>query len=1161
MIESGTGQGVLTRLDQLRATVRRRLVAYGCCAVLGGGMLAFLTVIALDWMLGLPPALRLLGLILFISGFILSSWHWVLSPLRAPVSRDDVAGQLEQRFPQLREQLRSSVNFLEQSHGGSEPMARRVIEQTERLVDTLQFGQALAIRPLAVRAGWLLLGISAFALLVAAVPDWVSIGLKRYLQPLGPTEWPRSVAIRPISGDLTVPVGDSVTVRMEVDRGLHDALRAVLCLRDESGQVSRLAMHRDADETFYFTVDSVTVDLAYWFEAGDDSTERAPAAIRTVRRPEVSEAVVTVRPPAYAATRTARVHDLNGGPVKAPIGGMAEIAIRSTKPIPREDAAAARLRLADDATIALQSDPADPLRATASLVVEENLDFRVELRDELGFENRAAVPYAIVATPDMPPMVTVVEPRGGVELTPVGSLPISIRVEDDFGVTSMALQIEPLSGTGAHTIDLTTALRAATSGDTVEFAAQYRWGLASMNPSPGDVLEYYITAVDNRDETAGGGQPGRSSPLRVKIITDVEFELRLRDDIANLEGRVRQISVEQTEMLDRTAAASDRAAQSTTISPADRTSVDSLGAQQARLSRRVADLARRFRELGENLERNRPGDRDAAAQLAAVAAALQHISADAMTEAGRALNEAREQSAPDEMHDRLESAERSEENVLAQLRTMLGALSRWGNFQSLVTKTRDLLDRQQGLRQRTGEFGKATLGRDVSELSEAEAAQLRKLAWQQQQLAGDVDQLLERMRQLQPAVTEKDPAAGESIDAAMRAAAAADLSRRLDSASEALQQNRTAAASAEQKAAGDALRKLLAALEERDTRELAQLRKRLDRAREQVAELLDEQQTIFDVTREASTRAMDQTDWATIQQQQRSLRRNTASLADELVEMPRMDSVARPVKQAATPMTAAEDRLQQQAAIEALPRQTEAIELLREALAELDRVSAQSEHEALVRTLGQIEEDLDAIITAQREVLRAVVVLRAAVEAQGRVARGEAREAARLARDQAAVREMVEALRPDFEKVVVFSWALERTADRMDDARERLETRRVDGELVDVINRIIKELERLLQATIDTRTAPMDLEFTDETESDGEGQPAGEQGANVPTMAELLVLRAMQADLLERTASAQQTQTEDGDREAMLREIASIGEDQKEVQRLTDMLTQKARQP
>src|SRR5574342_747903 len=74
---------VVAYLLALRRTVRRRLLACGAFAVLAGGTAAFLTVLLLDWMLRLPPLLRLLGGALFVIGFAAAAVYWIAIPLHA----------------------------------------------------------------------------------------------------------------------------------------------------------------------------------------------------------------------------------------------------------------------------------------------------------------------------------------------------------------------------------------------------------------------------------------------------------------------------------------------------------------------------------------------------------------------------------------------------------------------------------------------------------------------------------------------------------------------------------------------------------------------------------------------------------------------------------------------------------------------------------------------------------------------------------------------------------------------------------------------------------------------------------------------------------------------------------------------------------------------
>lgn len=1155
---------LILQLHSLRRSVRRRLMVYGFSAVLGGGMISFLTVIVLDWFLWLPPALRILGAAFFAVGCLAATFHWVIKPLRVPMGIEVIADKLEQHFAALKHRLRSSVDFIERPDESSAPMMQKVVEQTEEILRTIPIRNALVLQPLAMRVSWLAIGSASFILLLMLAPTWIGIGIDRYLHPLGQTEWPRSVAIETLTGDQIVAVGDAATVRMKVTRGLRDSMRALVHFRDASGEESRLAMQTGADGEFHATIDAVTRDTTYWFEAGDENTLRRAATIKAVRRPEVTEATATIHPPPYAVDQTARVQGLSEGPVRAPVGGTVTITVTSSKALPDEDGnRSASLLLGDAESLPMQPFVNQPEKWSTTLTVERDLDFRIELRDELGFENRGAPQQAIIATPDAPPAVTVLEPKSFVECTPKGFVKLVAQVDDDFGISSVELIAEKVGGSEEQmrTWSLTDRMVVSNLSGSVQGSIQYRWAIESMKLAPGDSLSYVVAATDNRalgDETA---QVGRSSPQRVKIISDVEFEIRLRDDIAQLESRIRQVAVDQSELIDKTSKLVRRGEDPSQLNPQERENLTNITTAQTRLARRLTELAKRFQDLADRMDANQT-DRESIQQLRALTAGFQRVANEPMAVAGKSLVDARDQGSVTEQQAALQQATNSQETALNLLRTMMQSMSQWGNFQGLVTKTRDLLDRQETLRSRTQELGQETLGKNVQELSPAESANLKRTQRLQEQLAADVEQLLDRMKQLQETPDTKDPAAAESIDAALRAASARDVVQNMKEAADALSSNRTAAASIEQKNAADAMRGMINALQEREARELAQLRKRLDKAEEQVAALLKEQQALKTATDEAGAVNANNAAFETLSQEQHTLRRNTAAVGDDLIDLMVAEAATRLIREAEEPMGQAVQHLHDANPIDASKVQSQAILSLTEALDMLHELAQESAKEEMRRTLVQIREDLKRLAAAQRAVNDGIVKVKTAIDAAGRIARTESREVTRLARDQGSVRELVDSLKPDFEQVAVYHWALDRIARWMDTSRGQLDARKVDDELVETTNRIQNELERLIAAVTETESMPMDTEFIEQNSGDGQGGDGpSQQATSVPPVTELLVLKALQIDVLKRTEAVQQEITVSGSSEQRLRELKRIGDDQAELRKLTQAVTQRSRQP
>jgi len=1142
--------------------VRRRLLAFGVCAVLAGGVVAFLTIVSLDWLLDLPPLLRLFATAAFLTGFLLSLIQWVVRPLGTPLGLEVIAAQIEEHFKTLEDRLSSTVDFVQHGSSGSERLTREVVTRTESLLNQLPLESALSLRPVLVRAVAFCLCVAALGGIAMENRRWMQIGVYRYLYPFGEIEWPRSVSLLPLTGHQAVAVGESVTVRMAATRGLHDELRGLVRLREPDGKTATLAMQREPDGTFAATIDAVTQELTYWFEAGDDSTQRSPFTIRVVKRPEIVEAWCVVKPPPYAGRRRSETHDLSEGAVPAPIGGEVDITVRASKPIPADPTGdAVGLRSQDGRFFPLANDPRDATRLTTTYAVEDDLYFRIELRDAEGFENRGAAEFSILAVPDAPPRVTVLEPPAVVELTPQGATPLAVRVDDDFGVTSLVLEVEHIGGEPPAPLSLTGSLEPLEAERGAAMLARHEWRIAMYHPAPGDVLLYRAAAADNRVGAAGVGQRGASSPLRIRVISDAEFDARVRAELGQLEARLRQALLEQMDIRDRTGGVIRSDAGAGALTRAERELVAGLSSTEARLSRRVKETATRMDRLAERMKQNVMKDEEGQRKVEHLANQIARTAGGAMTEAGVSLGEARDHVDSSAQQDSLRTAASREEEAVAELRAALNTLSEWGSFQEMLTRSREWLDRQNTARTQTLQLGESMLGKSVDSLSASEQAALKKAAREQEQLAADVKRLLERMQRLLDTSREKDPAGAEALDDALRAARAHQVEKYVQEAVPEIEENRTAAAGISQKNAADAMGRVVNALRARETRELEELRKRLREAEDLLAQYLEDQKTLRAAAHEAGLLKADETAFADLSDEQRRLTINVGLFADELAQIEKALGAARIIEEASQPMGEAAAYLRDRQASPATASQDRAIALLEEALVRLEESARDTEGELLRRSLGQIREDLEEIAAAQRAVNQGVEALKVGVEKAGRITRNEARAASNLARGQSDVRGKLEEQLPDFDKVPVYRWALDRVLTWMTQCREKLDRRDIDQNLVATGQRIVGELEKLIAAIKETEAMPLDTAFmeAERGEAGGPGQQAA--GKQIPTVAELLVLKAMQVDISERTRQFDETIDPDTATEDQLRELRALGEDQGEVRRLTEMVVQKAKGP
>lgn len=1156
-MSSGSQQSILlTRLESLRRSVRRRLIGYGACAVLAGGVVAFLTIVTLDSVFWLPTALRLVVGASFFLGFVGACWYWVVKPLQANLEIVQIAGRLERHFDHLGDRLSSAVSFLSGDQPGSKAMMQKVIANTERIVADLPLEAVVATRPFAMRVVWLVVSASVLLSLIAISPNWVRTGFYRYVYPTGSIEWPRTVEIVPRTGDAKVALGESFTVRMDVERGLTDDLRAVVFTQSPGREVQPLALRREADGSFSATIDAVGRNLEYWFEAGDDTTEDRRFALTVVRRPAVTEAFARIIPPSYAQASAVRVRDLTQGPVDVVRGSAVEFQLRSSKELSASRAAS--LQFDGGESVSLEIPESDRTFAAARVLVDRDMRVRPVIRDIDGFENHGAAEYSIRAVVDAFPRIAVSEPAALVEVTPSAKIDLVARVQDDFGVRSLVLRASRLVGGSVFSADLTDQLQVVESGERYEAVVRWSWDLGELSLRAGDALEYQLEAIDTFSDEGTSGQMGSSSPLRIKIISDLEFDTRVRGDLVRMESRVRKVLLGQQALLQR-ARGLEADGDEEAVSAKSREEALSQASDQARVSRTLAEIGDAIDAIAARVERSREDDAKTLTSLRGLVDSAREIGQLEMTPAADALNRFASSKKREDAEELAESAREKQDEAIRGLDEMLRRLSEWGHFQGVVTRARDLLDRQQTLREDTRSFAKETLGRRAEDLSEEQAKRLAVLRRRQQQLGGELKQFLERMESLARDGSSESESAAEVAAEAGRTAEAHDVTRRAEEATSALDQNRSAAATIEQKAVSQGLRAVLRTLREKDSRELAALRKKLEDAREQVAMLLERQVDLRLVTEEASGLGASAQQAMAMAGDQSRIATNTQLLADELARKDRMGDAAQALRESSSPMERARGGIATADFSTALTNQDEAIARIEDVLAMLDALADEAAEESLRRSLQQIRDDLQEILSQQQEVDEGVQALVERAGADERLGRRAAREASKLARTQRDVLTGVAALQPDFEQVIVYRWAMDRVSSWMEEVASSLTERRLDASLSRTSARILREIQRLIDAIDETEKLPMDTQFVEQAGSQGQG--GGKAGGKpVPTVAELLVLKAMQLDLNERTRELDDRVGDAAASERDLDEMSELGEDQARIRELTGRLTEKARE-
>ncbi|MEN0019249.1 MAG: hypothetical protein AAF747_00030 [Planctomycetota bacterium] len=1068
-------------------------------------------------------------------------------------------------------------------------------------------------RPGAIAGGAVAL---ALVLLVAA-PTTVLIGAGRVLLPWTDIAWPKRTAVSDATEDRVYALGEVVPLRASLLRSPRDEPEVAAIYRvvvDDRAERERRVLltpqdREVGDGTLYERLIEPTtaaraqadVRLEYRLESGDDQTSWQ--SVQLARRPEVSSLTVNVTPPSYASDIedaagfvTGEALIGAGSPagrkiVVGPVLAGSTVSIRATfnKPLPLPTTEAERTELVTRALgVGIDVGRIDFAagadgEASNEWVIEsdaaESVRLTITPTDELGLTTDAPVGLAIDVTPDRVPTAVIIEPARDASVLPTAVVTVQADARDDVGLASLSLvrQVakpdrgsvgaapEPVGdetvllerlGEGAGDAARTPRRMNVSATLTVADVAADSDGLL-----PGD--EIWVTAIAN--DAFDGHGPARSAIRRLRIIDEGELAEQLRAELGAVRRSAMRLDEQQADV-----------AQRASLTGGTR---ETTAAQRGVTSRLDAQLEA-VERLSERVERNQLDDEalagllDEAGQRLSEARQASNTAADRLDAAGSSgaeqgeSGDERGEDAADQTDaqeaEQLQEAAEQQDRVRDELDRLIRSLDRGEDAWTARRSVERLRDDQQRLRNETARAAEQTTGRSLDELTQAERSELERLAERQRELADRAREAIDDLADRADDLRSRDPSQASSLAEAAARGREQALGEQLEQASQQIEQNQTQTAQREQQQALEAIEQMLEDLD----RAPRNRDETLDRVLSSVIESLEtliaqQEEALADLDAAvAAGRALVGLDAGMIR-----INTNTLAVLDqveaELAEA--AASVIDPLEQALTGQASAIRAIRDDLGDAAAARAGEQISLdnLIAARDEAERLQSEAQQR-------ENERERDELRRAYVEALREQVELRERTDAFAD--RDLDRRTRRTVRDlgevQTSLRTKLAELRAEtdaLQESVMFDLA----HDRLDAATERAAEPMREGRVDARVLREQRTAERLLRSLVETLTDPQagDEDFGQGAGGggDGGGGQGGEQADEpIPPIAELRLLRAMQAEAYELTraideAAGEITTEELGDVAELQDELATRGQQLLEV--LQQQMQQQQQQP
>lgn len=750
-------------LERLVSRLRRLWAGHGVLRVVVFVATALLLVYALDRNLSLPPVVRgVLGLgVLAVTGHLF--WRGVVRPLSRDVQARDIAGVVEERFPEFDGRLVSTLQLegdaLRPDRNISEAMVNRLRTETLAVREAVRLDaifELRGLRRLALAAAVLVAVDLGFAV---THPGLIGIFANRMM--LGSARWPRATTLSvefPEAADyFQVEYEDERPVRVKIARGasLPVTVRATgtrpefieLTTTSGEGRAPAAGLLPTGPSEWVGRFRGVREGFSFRPSGGDDDGVGREVAVEVFLAPEVASVETEVRFPAY--TRLEPVTEARGD-VEAPVGSEVRVRVRV------QSSVADGAILFDGGTTSAPLVPidGDPTHLSGSFMVDASHTWSLSLLGTNGFKNLEPATYAVVAVPDRAPSLRLLEPqRADTDVTPNGLIALRLAADDDFGISSIDLTMQALGQEKGRAFDLMS--QAAPDQDP---RRRLIYTLIELRETPfphaemtrpaqaGDSYGYSIAVSDNHEDADGTKTPNRTaiSERRVDVVSVNEKLRLLTERQIRMKDEVRGIRDFQDEKLQRLRQILGEFEQTEGDAAPARDELMSLEISQGQMTTRSTRLARSFSAMFEEYLLNRLdssaaadrvvpmlvarkqasiivddfdfavyrpivdayragtfGDLDVVGRQLVMLSHALDISETLSPDAAAAISLARLVRDAEAQPGAVRDAVGLQEQIVKRLDELLIKMDEWEDFQEILTLFRDLLEDQRNLHERT----------------------------------------------------------------------------------------------------------------------------------------------------------------------------------------------------------------------------------------------------------------------------------------------------------------------------------------------------------------------------------------------------------------------------------------------------------------------------
>jgi hypothetical protein len=464
-------------------------------------------------------------------GFVFYQTVWLR--LKRPMDERRLALAVEDKFPQLRDRLISALQFaapIEEGSTGrsgqSVVMMRAVSDQAAEAVVPLDLGRTLNLRRVFTAVGvagaaWaLLLGFSIWQ------PGTMGLWFRRNVL-LGDAAWPQRTHLA-VRFQEKVPKGDTFVVTVQAS-GEIPATVTIDYKFLQSGRKGEEVLKRLGlieENRFEARFKHLVEPLEFQVSGGDATTEWYTVSL--VERPDIRQLKFWAVYPHYTRMPSQLLSPAESFLEVLP-GTRIKVAAVPTKPLVAAwmnldagEKATDMTRADDQATrdfwFSAEEQTSVPEFWTGACKFTEDCSVAVNVRDTDDLLNRPPTRFTVKIVADKEPLVALRMKGIGEMVVPKATIPLEIKVTDDFGIASLRLKHRFMIE-DKYAPEEVISFKLVYGGK--ELVHEMPWHLEPLGLQPGSVLLFRVEATDYKDVEPRN--VGATEEVSVRVVTPEEL--------------------------------------------------------------------------------------------------------------------------------------------------------------------------------------------------------------------------------------------------------------------------------------------------------------------------------------------------------------------------------------------------------------------------------------------------------------------------------------------------------------------------------------------------------------------------------------------------------------------------------------------------------------